>query len=207
MNTPRGLLIFGFGGHARSVADVALVSGISDFCFVDTNAQNGESFLGHPVIKRWESDLPEGWFAFIAAGDNLRRQQQYELIKACGWPIATLIAPSATIGVNSKIEEGCLIAHQAHVGPMATVGVGSIINTGSIVDHESSIGDFTHVSVNATIAGRSRIGSFVIVGAGATVIDGVEVSDHVAIGAGAVVNRSLEQQGIYVGVPARRIMP
>jgi acetyltransferase-like isoleucine patch superfamily enzyme len=67
------------------------------------------------------------------------------------------------------------------------------------------IGDFTHVSVNATVAGRSRIGRFGMVGAGATIIDGVEIVDHVTIGAGAVVIRSLRQPGVYVGIPVREI--
>lgn len=207
MNITRGLLIFGFGGHARSVADVALASGVSDFCFVDTNAREGESFLGFPVIKQWDGDLPKGWQAFSAAGDNILRQQHCERIRVLGWPLATLIAPSATIGVGSKIEGGCLIAHQAHVGPMATVGTGCIINTCAVVEHECLIDDFTHVSVNATIAGRSRIGSFSMVGAGATIIDGIDVADNITIGAGAVVHRSLRQPGVYVGIPVRRINP
>lgn len=205
MNPTRGLLIYGFGGHARSVADVALAAGTAELRFVDANAQEGESFLGFPVIRQWDGPLPEGWQAFSAAGGNALRQQQCEHIKALGWPLATLIAPSAIVGVGSRIEAGCLIAHQAHVGPMATIGTGCIINTCAVVEHECLIGDFTHVSVNATVAGRSRIGRFGMVGAGATIIDGVEIADHVTIGAGAVVIRSLRQPGVYVGIPVREI--
>jgi UDP-N-acetylbacillosamine N-acetyltransferase len=204
MNPTRGLLVFGFGGHARSVADVALAAGVSDLCFVDTNAQEGESLLGFPVIKQWDGELPEGWQAFSAAGDNLLRQQHCEHFKALGWPLATLIAPSATIGVGSAIEAGCLVAQQAHIGPMAKLGAGCIVNTCAVVEHECAIGEFTHVSVNATIAGRSKIGRFTMVGAGATIIDGIELADHVTIGAGAVVIRSLFQPGVYVGIPARK---
>lgn len=207
MSNTRGLLVFGFGGHARSVADVAVASGVSKFCFVDANAKVGESFLGFPVVKQWEDDLPPGWQAFSAAGDNGRRQEQCEYVKVQGWPLATLIAPSATLGVGSEVGAGCLVAHQAHVGPMATLGVGCIINTGAVVEHECSIGDFTHISVNATIAGRSRVGRLAMVGAGATVIDGVSVGDHITIGAGAVVHRSLSEPGTYVGIPIRQINP
>lgn len=205
MSTICGLLVFGFGGHARSVADIALAAGVADFCFVDNNAREGESFLGYPVAKQWNGDLPEGWQAFSAAGDSLRRQQQCEHIKSLGWPLATLIAPSAIIGVGSKIAEGALIAHQAHVGPMATVSVGCIVNTCAVVEHECSIGEFSHVSVNATIAGRSKVGRFVMIGAGATIIDGIEIADNVTVGAGSVVHRSLCQAGVYVGVPVRRV--
>lgn len=197
-----GLLIFGFGGHARVVADVAWASGISDFCFVDTNARENESFLGFPVVKQWDEDLPEGWQAFSAAGDNVRRQQQCEFIKSLGWSLATLIAPSATIGLGSNIAEGCLIAHQAHVGPMSSIGKGCIINTGSVVEHESNVGDFTHISVNTTVAGRSVIGDNCFIGAGATVIDGISICNNVTIGAGSVVIRNIGYSGVYVGTPA-----
>ena len=32
---PRGLVVLGFGGHARSVADIALTPGIEELIFVD----------------------------------------------------------------------------------------------------------------------------------------------------------------------------
>jgi UDP-N-acetylbacillosamine N-acetyltransferase len=44
MSPDTGLLILGFGGHARSVADVAIASGITQLCFIDANAKPNESF-------------------------------------------------------------------------------------------------------------------------------------------------------------------
>jgi acetyltransferase-like isoleucine patch superfamily enzyme len=63
-------------------------------------------------------------------------------------------------------------------------------------------GDFTHVSVNATVAGRSQLGSLVFLGTGFTVIDNRSVPDGTVCGAGTVVTRSLAVSGIYVGMPA-----
>jgi len=207
VNSERGMLILGFGGHARSVTDVAIAAGVTKFCFVDANARVNEVFLDFPVVKQWNGALPAGWEAFSASGDSVQRKQHCELIKASGWSLATLIAPSATIGVGSTIDEGTFIAQQAHVGPMATIGMGCIVNTGAVVEHETTIGNFTHVSVNATVAGRCRIGCLSMIGAGATVIDGVTVVDSVVVGAGAVVHQSIAFPGIYVGVPARRANP
>ena len=45
------LALLGFGGHARSVADVALTAGFDRLLFVDENVQRGESFLGFPVQR------------------------------------------------------------------------------------------------------------------------------------------------------------
>lgn len=198
-----GVLILGFGGHARSVADVALSLGIKHLHFVDNNARPNESFGGFPVMSTWVSELPDGWTVMPASGDNASRQAQIEEISKRGWPLATLIAPTATIGFGAIVGAGTLVAHHTHVGPMAIVGSGCIVNTGAIIEHECTVGDYTHVSVNATIAGRCRIGSHCFLGANSTIIDSVSVGDNVTLGAAACAHRDLFTPGTYIGVPAR----
>jgi len=72
----KGLRIYGFGGHARSIADVAIASGIEQLVFADLNAHDDESFLGFPVIKTFDDSPPDGWQCFAAAGDNRKRWAQ-----------------------------------------------------------------------------------------------------------------------------------
>lgn len=198
-----GLLILGFGGHARSVADIALSTGIKKLVFIDVNARDGENLWGYPVVKNWDDVVPSGWEVFPAAGNNQTRRLQCEDACRRSWPIATLIAPTASIGIGSSIGQGVLIAHHAHIGPMAKIGNGAIINTGAVVEHESLIGYFSHVSVNSTVAGRCKVGENVFLGAGSTVIDGINIADNVMLGAGGCVISSILDSGIYVGVPAK----
>jgi len=77
----KGLRIYGFGGHARSIADVATASGIQQLVFADVDARDDEDFLGFPVIKSFDDILPDGWQCFPAAGDNRKRQVQTEHIR------------------------------------------------------------------------------------------------------------------------------
>jgi UDP-N-acetylbacillosamine N-acetyltransferase len=105
------------------------------------------------------------------------------------------------------VAEGSFVGHHAHIGPMARIGVAGIINTGAIVEHECVVGDYVHVSVNATLAGRSRLGDCVFLGAGAVVIDSIEIATGITVGAGGVVTSSLHQPGTYVGVPVRHVRP
>lgn len=201
--TVRGpLLILGFGGHARSVGDVALAAGFERLVFFDEHAREGEAFEGHRALSVLPAPGEDHWQAFPAAGDNARRERQCH---DAPHPLATIIAPGATIGVGACLGEGTLVARNAHVGPLARIGRGVILNTGCIVEHECTVGDFSHVSVNATVAGRARIGCRVMLGAGAVVIDNVSICDDAVIGAGAVVTRDITTPGTYVGVPARRI--
>jgi sugar O-acyltransferase (sialic acid O-acetyltransferase NeuD family) len=200
---PDGLVILGFGGHARSVAAVALSNGVKSLLFVDENAKEGENFRGFPAQRVYEQSMPTGWLCMPATGDCVLRERQFEFAQSMGWPLAKVVAKDATIDPDASIAAGCFVGHHAHVGPLATVGDGCIINTGAIVEHESSVGKFSHVSVNAVVAGRSRLGSFVFLGVGAVVIDGISVEDRITIGAGATVIHSVTTQGTYVGSPAR----
>jgi len=203
--TPRGLLILGFGGHARSIADVARDLGIEELAFVDPGARADQAFEGFPVFGAVPEPLPPGWTAFPAAGDNAVRQRQVEGAAAHGLVMEPLISRRAYVGFGATVLPATFIAHHAHVGPMAAIGRGALINTGAIVDHESRIGEFTHVSVNATVAGRCNIGSLVFLGAGATVIDNVDIVNRVTIGAGSTVIDDITEPGVYVGSPARRV--
>lgn len=197
-----GIFIMGFGGHARSVADVAVAAKWSRLIFIDPNADDGEHFSSFPAIRTLPDPLDPNWLFIPAAGDNRRRRSQIE--NAPG-QLATLVSPDAHLGIDSILDVGTLVGHGAHVGPGAKVGRGVILNTHSIVEHEAQVGDFTHISVNAVVAGRSKIGSNVFLGAGAVVIDSVTVCSDVVIGAGAVVTSSIDEPGVYVGVPARRV--
>lgn len=198
------MLILGFGGHARAVADVALNCGIRQLIFVDENARDGESFQGFPVQKACPLQPLKSWVCLGASGDSIKRQTQIIDARNAGWPISVLIAKTATVGVGAIVSEGCFVGQHAHIGPMALVNEGCIINTGAIVEHDCIVGDYSHISVNATVAGRSRIGSSVFIGAGATVIDGVEICSNATIGAGSVVIADITQPGMYAGAPAKR---
>ena len=199
----KGLYILGFGGHARSVADVAMLAGWNDFVFVDNNAQPNEQFHSFKVLSALPAVVDLDWKVFPAAGDNHRRREQ---VAAAQMELATVISPQATIGVGAVISDATLVCHGVHIGPDARIGCGIILNTHSVIEHEVEIGNFTHISVNATIAGRTRVGSDVMVGAGAVLIDSVTVCDDVIIGAGAVVTSDITEPGTYVGIPARRIV-
>lgn len=199
------LVIMGFGGHARSVADVALACGYTQLLFVEPSARAHENFLGHPVIAQWNGSHGAGWDAFAASGDGRQRLQQCQEIARHGLPLVSLLSPLASLGAGSLMEAGCFVGHHAHIGPLARVGKACIVNTGAVVEHEASVGDYSHVAVNACIAGRSHIGAFCMLGAAATLINALSVTDGVRIGAGAVVCAAITMPGTYVGVPARRL--
>ena len=204
MNNSRCLILMGCGGHARSVADVALAAGYSELLFVDENAKEGEAIFGFPVLCRPPS-RHGNWMYIPCGGDGARRLAQVRELEESHLSLATIVSPSATIGHGSTIAPGCFIGHHAHVGPLTRIGTASIVNTGAVVEHDCLVGAGVHLSINCSVAGYCRLGDRVFLGAGCAVIDRISVSDDVTVGAGGVVVARIEAPGVYAGVPVRRI--
>lgn len=195
------LVIFGFGGHARSVADVAVGNGYTDIVFVDKNARASEMYQQFAVF----ASEPEGQYIYIpAAGDNFERRAQVDNILEQNKQLVSIISGRASVSRYSNVARGVFVGHNAHIGPSTSIGRGSIINTSAVVEHDCQIGEFSHISVNSTIAGRVQVGANVFVGAGAVIKDGLTIADNVTIGIGAAVVQDIIEPGTYVGVPARK---
>lgn len=202
---PRGLLLIGCGGHARSVADVALDLGVEELLFVDVNARPGETIGGFAVTPIWPHALRSDWCVMPAAGSASARARAVGEARRQDLALAALVSRRAYVASTAVVMPGAFVAHGAHVGPYARIGEGAIVNTGAVVDHESVVEAYAHVAVNATVAGRCTVGANSALGAGAVVIDNVSVGADISIGAGGVVVADLVEPGVYVGVPVRRV--
>ena len=51
-----------------------------------------------------------------------------------------------------------------------------------------------------------HIGLKTWIGAGAIVLNNLSICDNCIVGAGAVVIKDLEEEGTYIGVPAKRLI-
>lgn len=198
------LIIHGCGGHARSVADVAMSAHIQQITFVDRHAQESEKIFGFPVLKIYNEAQQYSSWHHVAIGNLEKKAEIFTQLFNSQEDITSIISPQAYIGQEVKLGVGVFIGHGAHVGPLAYIGNNSMINTHAVIEHESRLGAHSHIAINATIAGRCQIGNFVFIGAGATIIDGITICDQVIIGAGAVVVSHITEPGLYVGVPARK---
>jgi UDP-N-acetylbacillosamine N-acetyltransferase len=200
-----GTIIFGCGGHGRSVADIILLNDPATYLlFVDEAANENERIWGFDVLR----EIPSGtdYSCIAATGDNYGRKILVERILTMDHlKIISVISKTAHIGHDAQIGDGCFIGNYCHVGPESIIGANTILNNACVVDHEVRIGGYCHIGPNATISGRSTIGDLVFIGVGATVIDKSNISPHVIIGAGSTVIGDIKEPGTYVGTPARRI--
>lgn len=198
------LIIYGCGGHARSVA--ASVMTDWNIIFIDSAAKKNEKIFGFDVLTSLDGIHGiENCYFHIAVGDCSIRKNKFEEWKKCGFRFPVLLSKTAIICPEAVIGCGTFIAEGGYVGPYAVIGENAIVNTHAVIEHDSSVQAHSHISINSTVAGYTHIGSSVFLGAGATVIDRLKICNSVIVGAGAVVCNDIVTPGTYVGIPAKKI--
>lgn len=124
---------------------------------------------------------------------------------AMGFAFPPVISKDAVINEDVLIGRGTVVIDGVIVNTGSRIGEFCLINTKASVGHDVIIGDFVHVAPGVTLTGEAQLGNNVLIGAGATVIQCRRIADNVIVGAGAVVVDDIEEPGIYVGVPARKM--
>ena len=196
------LIIIGAGGHGRVAADIAARNGYKEILFLDDD--EAVKLCGrYPVIGKSEMIGNMEGDVFVSIGNPAARKALQDSIE--DERLIRLIHPNAVIGEDVAMGNGTIVMAGAVVNPGSKIGKGCIINTCASVDHDCRLGEYVHVAVGAHVAGHVEIGSGTWIGAGATVSNDIRICGGCIIGAGAAVVRNLDENGTYVGVPARKV--
>ena len=199
------IVIIGASGHGKVVADIAKLNGYTTIAFLDDNTKL-TCCGAYPVVGT-SMDVGRllGHDFIVAIGNNAIRKKVQERLEQSGAHVTTLIHPAAVVADDVQIGAGSVVMAGAVINAAAELGKGCIINTCASVDHDCLLAEFVHVSVGAHLAGTVEIGAQTWIGAGAVVSNNLKIVENCMIGAGAVVVRPLEEEGTYVGVPAKRL--
>ena len=195
------LIIIGASGHGKVVADIAVLNGYTDIVFLDDD-ESVKECAGWPVIGK-STEAPDDGDIFVAVGNAETRKKLMEHYAGRNLPI--LVHPNAVVAKDVKIGEGSVVMAGAVINPGAKLGKGVIVNTNSSIDHDCNIGDYVHIAVGTHLSGTVVVGDMSWIGAGATVSNNVNICSNATIGAGAVVIHNIEEEGTYIGVPAKKM--
>lgn len=193
------IAIYGAGGHAKVIADIALELSIDVQYFVDSTPK--EPIFSIPVVPP-EQALNNPTTYIVAIGNNAVRER---IANSLPSTFTILVHPKATISKRSVLGEGTVVMAGATVNAATVVGKHCIINTNASVDHDCTLGDYVHISPNATLCGTVTVGHGTHIGAGATVIPNITIGSNCVVGAGSVVIRNIPDNCVVVGNPARVI--
>lgn len=189
----KDIIIVGFGGHARSVADCIErtgqynIVGYTDLYEVTPN--NGYKYLGTDDVLEeiYETGICNAVIAVGQIGTDTVRHKLYARLKQIGFELPVIADPSAIIADNVVIGDGTFIGKGAVVNANTIIGKMSIINTGVLCEHDCIVGEYSHVAVASVLCGNVNVGINSFVGANATVIQGVKVGNEAIVGAGSIV--------------------
>jgi len=202
------LLIYGAGGHGKVVATAARETlNYKNIFFLDPGKEHFKFlnkdkvfYLNPNHISSIRSDNPD---SILAIGDNnIRMKIAREHPEDNFISITSL---GSYISDFSEISKGVFVAAGAIINSDAFIGIHSIINTGSIIEHDCKIGNFCHIGPNAALGGNVALGSNVLIGGGSFVNPNITICSDVVIGSGSVVIDDVNEAGVYVGSPVKRI--
>ncbi|WP_319801222.1 acyltransferase [Arthrobacter sp. VKM Ac-2550] len=110
---------------------------------------------------------------------------------------------NVSVGRGSYLNHGVLLGGSAaiRIGEKVAIGHDAMIITSTHEVGPSSCRAGSGVSVEKPVT----IGSGTWIGARALILPGVNIGPGCVIAAGAVVNKDCQPDGLYAGVPAKRI--
>jgi sugar O-acyltransferase (sialic acid O-acetyltransferase NeuD family) len=168
------------------------------------------SFCGLPVVAFEDvaTAFPPASHDLLVAlgysGVNRARADKMAAAERAGYRLSRYVSSrahnlAAAVGDNALVFEGAILQ------PFSRLGRGVVVWSGAIVGHHSTVGDCAFLAPGAVLSGHVTLGARCFVGNGAAVRDGVHVGDGCILGLGAAVVADCAPDGIYLGVPARRV--
>ena len=209
------LVIIGAGGLAKEIAflveDINRVNSIYNilgYCDIDEkkignfNGKYKISFIDKELVKTKEKisvaigiGNPKIIFNII---DNLK---QNEMIS-----FPNLVHPNF-VGDIGRITmgEGNIITSSNIFTTDIKIGSFNIFNLNCTLGHDAVIGNYNLFNPSVNLSGSILIGNCNLIGTGAQLLEKITIGDNIVIGAGSVVTKRIDEEGIYVGIPARRL--
>ena len=115
----------------------------------------------------------------------------------------TRIGPFVEIQNDVTIGKNCKIQSHSFICELVTIGDNCFISHGVVFINDPFISGGP-AGGNKHLWKSTTIGNHVSFGSNSTILP-ITICDNVVIGAGAVVTKNIDEPGIYVGNPARKL--
>lgn len=179
---------------------------------IDSRAELGAMMFGYKIIGRQENiaeivktyEIDAG---IITVGDNWSRKYIYDevIARLPEFLFVNAIHPSVIVGNNVRMGQGVIAMAGCIINPGAQIGDFCFFATGAQVEHDCVIGDFASISAGSITGGHVKVGKYAAVTLGVVIIDRLEIGENTVVGAGAVVLKSIPDNVVAYGNPARII--
>lgn len=209
------LLIAGAGGFARETASA--VRAINEVAptfrllgLLDDNpALHGTRRAGATVLGGLSAvdDYPSA-AVVVCVGNPRDHQVRSRVVERLALPAhryATIVHPSASVGVGCMVGPGSVVLAQTVLTADVTVAGHVAVMPHCVLTHDNVVEQYATMASGVRLGGAVRLGQGCYVGAGALIRDGVTVGRGALVGMGAVVLRDVPPDEVWAGSPARRL--
>lgn len=115
------------------------------------------------------------------------------------------IHETAYIDDSIVIPDGLFVLPNSTIEHGTDLGSNIFIYSNTVIAHDCKIGNSVFFAPGAVVSGNVIIEDECFIGAGSVIKDSVKIAKNCIIGSGTVVIHDLNESGIYIGVPARKI--
>lgn len=208
------LVIVGAGGFGREILawikDVpTLAQEYESICFLDDNPKALEPYnYQEPIIGSIQEYRPQEGDALVMgiAAPTRRKLEIAETLLQRGARFISLIHPTAVLGNNVKLGQGCVICQNVIITSDVTIGNFVSINVLVAIGHDVILGEGCTLYSFVNVNGFVKLGRGVEIGSHGTILPGAVVGDFATVGAGSVVLKHVKPGSTVLGVPAKIIM-
>jgi len=187
--------LVGYGGHAREVMSQM---GVKLTCFVD------DEYVveGTQPISKFN---PDEYVLMVAVADS---KDRFDIVQRLpkNTKYFTWIHPTALImDDNVEIGEGSFIGAYSILTTNINIGKHAILNRGNHIGHDCLIGDYFSAMPGAVVSGNVRIYDCVYLGNNSSIREKLSIHSLTTIGMNGAVVKPIEEVGVYVGVPVKKV--
>jgi sugar O-acyltransferase (sialic acid O-acetyltransferase NeuD family) len=189
------LALFGYGGHAREIA--CQIEDEVTF-FVDDKYANN-------VAKPISEFNPQEYAMMVAVADS---KDRFDIVQRLPKETKyfTFIHPTAQIfDDNIEVGEGSFIGANTILTTNIKIGKHAILNRGNQIGHDCKIGDYFSAMPGAIVSGNVIIFDLVYMGTNSAIKEKISIHSLSTIGMNSCVIKHIEEPGVFVGVPAKKI--
>lgn len=207
------IVLIGGGNQAHYTIDIIEKEGKYNIVgIVDSIQKIGSERFGYKILGRQENilELIQQYSingAVISIGDNWSRYFVYQQIKklAPDLEFVNAIHPSVIIGNNVILGGGIVAMAGVIFNPRAIIGDFTFFATGAQIEHDCIIEDFASISAGSITGGYVRVGKHSAITLGVIIMDRLEVGENTVVGSGSLVTKSLPDNVLAYGNPAKVI--
>jgi sugar O-acyltransferase (sialic acid O-acetyltransferase NeuD family) len=201
---PTAILVYGGGGHGKSLVDLLRSLGSYRIVgIVDDALEPGTLIMGLPVLGSSailpglaEKGVRLAVNAVGGIGNIGVRIQVFQKLAQAGFACPAVVHPSAWVEPSASLAAGVQVFPQAYVGSEVQLGYGAIVNSSAVVSHDCRVGDYANISPGAILAGEVQVEPAALVGMGATINLQVKIGAGARIGNGATVKSDVPEKGV-----------